>query len=67
MCKTGGKREKSYRLPQAQPNIGKHSRDTGRLSQIDRFSLGLIEEGSKRGVTVLEGAGILARGTGSCT
>ena len=25
------------------------------------------EGGSKRGVTVLEGEGILARGTGSCT
>ena len=37
------------------------------MSQIDRFSLGPNEEGSKRGVTVLEGAGILARGTGSCT
>ena len=27
------------------------------LSRIDRFSLGPIEEGSKRGVTVLEGQG----------
>ena len=27
------------------------------MSRIDRFSLGPNEEGSKRGVTVLEGAG----------
>ena len=38
-----------------------------RVSRIDRFSLGPNEGGSERGVTVLEGAGILARGTGSCT
>ena len=37
------------------------------LSRIDRFSLGPNEEGSKRGVMVLKGAGILARGTESCT
>ena len=37
------------------------------LSQIDRFSLSPNEGGSKRGMTVLEGAGILARGTRSCT
>ena len=37
------------------------------LSRINWFSLGPNEEGSKRGVTVLEGAGILARGTRSCT
>ena len=37
------------------------------LSRIDRFSLGPNEEVLRGGVTVLEGAGILARGTGSCT
>ena len=37
------------------------------VSRIDQFSLSPNEEGSKRGVTVLEGAGILARGTESCT
>ena len=36
------------------------------MSQIDRFSLGPIGD-SKRGIMVLEGAGILARGTGFCT
>ena len=38
------------------------------LSRIDRFSLGPNKEVLRGGVTVLrEGAGILARGTGSCT
>ena len=37
------------------------------LSRIDRFSLGSNEEVLRGGVTVLEGAGIPARGTGSCT
>ena len=36
-CRAGGKRGKSYRLPQAQPNTGKHSQDTGR----HRYSTGL--------------------------
>ena len=36
------------------------------LSRIDRFSLGPIRD-SKRGVMVLEGGMVLARGTGSCT
>ena len=36
------------------------------LSRIDRFSLGPIGD-SKRGVMVLEGGRVLARGTGSCT
>ena len=35
-CRTGGKRGKSYRLPQAQPGTGKHSRNTGR----HRYSTG---------------------------
>ena len=33
-------------------------RRSGGLSWIDQFSLSPNEEGSKRGVTVLEGAGI---------
>ena len=37
------------------------------LSRIDRFSLGPIEEGSKRGRDGSRGAGVLARGTRSCT
>ena len=37
------------------------------LSRIDRFSLGPNEEGSKRGRDGSRGAGVLARGTGSCT
>ena len=37
------------------------------LSRIDRFSLGPIEEGSKRGCDGSRGAGVLARGTRSCT
>ena len=36
------------------------------LSRINRFSLS-SNEGCKRGVMVLEGAGVLARGTRSCT
>ena len=39
----------------------------GGLSRIDRFSLGPIEEGSKRGRDGSRGAGVLARGTRSCT
>ena len=39
----------------------------GEMSQIDRFSLGPMRGVLRGGVTVLEGAGILARGTGSCT
>ena len=38
-----------------------------RLSRIDRFSLGPIEEGSKRGRDGSRGAGVLARDTRSCT
>ena len=38
-----------------------------RLSRIDQFSLGPIEEGSKRGRDDSRGAGVLARGTRSCT
>ena len=50
------------------PGTSKWFQDfSGLLSWIDQFSLGPNEEGSKRGMTVLEGAGILARGTGSCT
>ena len=37
------------------------------LSRIDQFSLGPIEEGSKRGRDGSRGAGVLARGTRSCT
>ena len=37
------------------------------LSRIDRFSLGPNEEGSKRGCDSSRGAGVLARGTRSCT
>ena len=37
------------------------------LSRIVRFSLGPNRGVLRGGVTVLEGAGILARGTGSCT
>ena len=39
----------------------------GELSRIDQFSLGPIEEGSKRGRDGSRGAGVLARGTRSCT
>ena len=49
--------------PKAQTNVS----DTRALSQIDRFSLGPIEEGSKRGRDGSRGAGVLARGTRSCT
>ena len=37
------------------------------LSRIDQFSLGPIEDGSKRGRDGSRGAGVLARGTRSCT
>ena len=37
------------------------------VSRIDWFSLGPIEEGSKRGRDGSRGAGVLARGTRSCT
>ena len=38
-----------------------------KVSRIDWFSLGPIEEGSKRGRDGSRGAGVLARGTRSCT
>ena len=41
--------------------------ELGRVSRIDRFSLGPIEEGSKRGRDGSRGARVLARGTRSCT
>ena len=44
-----------------------HHKYHGHISRIDWFSLGPIEEGSKRGRDGSRGAGVLARGTGSCT
>ena len=54
-------------IPQSLQCSHEHFYNIVGVSRIDRFSLGPNEEGSTRGVTVLEGAGILARGTRSCT